>query len=478
MSKTISTIIEITESHVKLLQAKSIRGKRAVIACDVRALNNFTDDEIIRNLNAFIVSRNIGTDDITFVIPRKFAILKQMKLPSHNDLEIKKMIGLQLVSQLPYSVEDVIYDYQIVEKDASGYARAVVYVIHKEISDRYLNILDKVGLKPHKLTISSLGILGWVTYQSEVHKSNINCPLIVLDIDLAHSEVCFINNRQLLFSRNVDWGTQDLKEDNGIDLLGQIEMSLEAYNKENMGPAIKRVLIVSGMAEAADLRVKIEQELKLPCDIIHSVDNIYLQKGVNTSFLKSNPSLSFAVGIGQALLITKATVNLIPREIFDSEKNKKQTKKIVQITGLFLLSLFVLVSSQILEIYQKNNYLKSIETRIDDLAPKLKMAKQRIQFVNFFNDTFKNKILIADIIAELIDITPEDVSYRSLYLDDKGVFTLQGYAKKSSSVNDLQSKMLKSPIFKEVNLQFATKRMTYNIEVSDFKIVAQIAKKE
>ncbi|MBF0384389.1 MAG: pilus assembly protein PilM [Candidatus Omnitrophica bacterium] len=477
MNKGISSVIEITESSVKLLQYKGSSGKKVFLSADVKPLVDFNDEELVKSLNGFIVSRSIGSGDLTLIVPRKFAILKQMKLPSHNEAEIKKMIGLQLVSQLPYSLEDVIYDYLLIEKDSSGYSRALVFVLHKDVSQRYINLLEKVGLRPNVLTVSSLGILGWLNYQTEIQSINLHSPVIVVDIDMQHSEICFLNNLQLLFSRNVDWGLRDLNEDNPIELLGQIELSLEAYNKENMGPAVKRVMIISCENTAEGLKKRIEEELKLPVDILYALDNLTFQKSFNLASMKDNRLISLTVALGHALENVKHALNLLPKEIHDSEKIKKQTKKAVKFGFLFLSSLLLCAAIMAVDLYQRRNYLRKIEMKAEDINPKLKDAKNKLQFVKFFNEEYKGQTSVADIIAGLIDITPLDISYRSVYLDENGAFTLQGYAQKGASVNDLQSKMVKSPIFKEVNLQFATKRMTYNMELTDFKIIAQIIKK-
>ena len=80
----------------------------------------------------------------------------------------------------------------------------------------------------------------------------------------------------------------------------------------------------------------------------------------------------------------------------------------------------------------------------------------------------------ADLINELTSIVPEEISFRSLYLDESGGFTIHGYAQSSSSVNDFQVNLVKSSFFQDVNRQFSTKRRIFNMDVTDFKITSTL----
>ena len=81
---------------------------------------------------------------------------------------------------------------------------------------------------------------------------------------------------------------------------------------------------------------------------------------------------------------------------------------------------------------------------------------------------------MTDVIHELYKLTPKEISFSSLQLDEKGVLTIQGYAEASASVNSFQEKLVKSPLFTDVSLQYATKRKIFNMDVTDFKIMAQL----
>ena len=140
--------------------------------------------------------------------------------------------------------------------------------------------------------------------------------------------------------------------------------------------------------------------------------------------------------------------------------------------ALFILAFSLLSGIFGLELYQKKLYLEQLKKRINEAAPEVRAAIDKKLIVEVLDKELKSRVFIPDLIDEIYDLTPEMISYRSLFLTGDNVFTAQGFSESGSSVNDLRANMVKSRMFKEVNLQFATRRKLYKAEVIDFKITA------
>jgi len=83
---------------------------------------------------------------------------------------------------------------------------------------------------------------------------------------------------------------------------------------------------------------------------------------------------------------------------------------------------------------------------------------------------------MVDIIHRLYRLTPENVSYRSLSIDENDNLTIQGISEKRVDVNEFQKNLIGSPLFKDVNLKYATQRRVFEGEITDFKITCQIVR--
>lgn len=209
MNKGISSTFEITESHLKFVQVKTLGGRPVIIAAEVLPIDKKSDDEITRIIRECVNKYNIQSEDLIVSVPRHLAILKQMRLPSIHEDELRKMAGLQLINQIPYSVDDIIFDIVILEKSHGGYTKVLVIIVHKEISHRLIKLFTDAGCSLSRLILSSLGILGWLNYMESRRKISKKEPLAVINFDSQHSEISFCYHKTFLYSRNVNYGIRD-----------------------------------------------------------------------------------------------------------------------------------------------------------------------------------------------------------------------------------------------------------------------------
>lgn len=475
MAKNIFTTIEITDTHIKLVQAKTLRHKRVLCACDIKPLNDFIDDELIRKLSEMTAFRGIDLRNLVIVIPRRLAILKQMRLPSQNEGEIKKMVALQLVGQIPYAVEDIIYDFQLLEKEPSGYMRVLVIIVHKEVSDRFLKICRAAGLHPERFVLSSFGILNWLNYQQEKLRIPPDEPVLVINVDVDHTEICFCHHQKLFFSRSVNYGARDLMADYKTGLVHQIDLSLKNYSKDNLGPAVKKILFVSAVTEASALKGQMEEMASIPVDFHSPLANILCQKNTNLGAIQSQAGLALTAGIGLLLSDPKGLSNLIPPQVHEIKQSKHRQVQWIKLIGLFLLTCILGLAIPGMEFLRKVSYLSMLKKEIEAMGPELERVNQKMQVVQAIQGNFKKRILMADLIRDLYGLTPPGVSFQSLSMDEKGRFVMRGYAQTSASVYSFQENLVKSPLFTAVNLEFATKRKIFNMEVTDFQITSEVS---
>lgn len=468
------TTIEITDTHVKLLQAGRARGRRILTGCVIRPILD-PAEEVLKGLIAEITaSRGITSSNLMVVIPRRFAILKPMRLPSHQEREIKKMMGLQLVNQIPYSLDDMVGDYHLVEKDPSGYARILAVLVHKDVSRRYLRLFAHSGIRPEKFALSSFGLLGWLNYQTDEKKIARDEPVLLASLDSGYAEICFCHNRRLLFSRSVSYTSENPAQDTKDALVRQIDVSLKNYQKEGMGPAVRRIFIICALPQAAELKTPLEQALTIPVEVLSPLENILCSRKIDLSTFKEQPGLSLSVGLGFLLSDAKDPMNLIPPEVHDIKQSGMRKRRWLQCAALSFLIIALGLGLFGLEFSRRRSSLEELTKTLSGLEPRLKDIRRKQKLIEALDQEFQKRVFVAEVMDELIRLTPPDVSFRSVSLDEKGNFLMQGYAQAGTGVNSFQAALLKSPVFKEVSVEYITKRKIFNMEVVDFKITSRL----
>ena len=470
MAKNIITTIEITDTHIKLLQARVQQGL-LITAGNIAKIEAATDEHVAERL-AQMISGRVG--ELIGIIPRRFAILKHIKLPSHSAAEIKRMVALQISNHVPYSREDIVFDIQILEKDTDGYSKVLLLVVHKDVILRYLKIFEKARLHPHRLVLSSFGIAEWSAYQLKKMKEDPG-PFALVNIDDTSSEICFCHHKKMLFARSIHFGAKDLNPEHLADFLEQIGLTLGNYKKDNMGPDIKKIFVITNLKEAGVLVDKLKEYYQLPIELRNVFDNLPCHKDFNLSALWGQSGLSLASSVGFLLGDIKKQINLMPLNIQANKKTQLQKKAWLKMATMIAMALLLGGVAANTKVYKDMVYLKKVEEKNKETQREAERAKIKIDTIEFLRNKLRHPIYIVDIMKELYKLCPPEISFNALYLDAQGTLTIQGLAMAGSSVNTFQGNLVNSPLFKAVNLEFATKRKRLQDEYTDFKITCKLS---
>ena len=473
MKTNLITVIEITDSFVKLLHARQ-RGSRPYLStCVMQALKEHTEEEVVNILRKMVSENKIPLHGSILSIPRKFMILKHMRLPSHNDAEIRKMVGLQLVKQVPYALEDVIYEHSVLEKEDDGYSKVLGIILHKDMSHRYIDLMKKAGIKIEHMMLSSLGIVEWFNHIAI--KNNINAaePTVVLNIDTSHTEICFLSSKGLVFSRSIDYGLKHLHDEEIDKVLEQIELSFRTYYNGHLGPALKNIHVISPQPSPL-LFSRIEGEFHIPVHQINAYGNVSAPSSMNLADVTGRYGLSLCVGLGLLHIPKRRMMDFIPKEVTGEKKRKLKKKEWLRSVVLCCLVIGLGMGLLWGRIHEKRILLEQVEMELEELSPKVEKAKERMEFIRSFKLELEKRIFIPDVLEDIVSLAPDSLSFRSLGIEDGRDIIIQGYAEESSAVSEFQSQLVKSPAFEEVNLQFATKRKVFRHEVTDFKITLNL----
>ena len=473
MKDQITTTIEITDLHIKLIQSTSARGASVISFCQVAGITQPSDGEISKALAFLVTSSKIKLGQLICVIPRRFAILRPVSLPSHSDEEINKMVALQVTKQVPYPKEDVILDHVILKKDSAGYAKVLIVAVHKEVVGRYLKIFQDAGLNPQTLTLSSAGLLSWYHIQQKNVKLTDSRPVAIINIDTQATEICFCHGQKLLFSRSINFGAKDLHADNVAAFVEEVGLTLTTYTRENIGDDITKLIIVTTLAQVSLLQEKLSAEFKLPIETLQPFDNIPQKKDLRLP-MSEGAGLSFAVGAGLCLADPKTLIDLIPSEVSGSRAIKAEKAQWLRFFILLIVTGTLLSAAIGAQTYKSSLTLGQLHKQIEATQPKVDSIKDKTHRIQFMRQWLSPNVTAIDVIRELYNLTPPEVFFSSVYLDENGNLILQGASETGAGVSAFQRNLVGSSYFKDVALQYVTKRKVYKGELTDFKITCQV----
>ena len=494
MGNSVKIIIEITDTHIKWLQGKHQRGRFVVSSAVIKKLKGDSPEFIAEELSRLLSDQtteknaspqklfpprqagNSGTKDLVesaediLVLPRRSVTVKQVVLPSDVDEEIRRMVDLQMTQYIPYGREEIVFDFSLVGKEPGGYTKILAVFVHRDKVQSFLNILGKTGLYPQQCGISSTGIVNWFLHRKEDTSANPH-PACLVNVDETSSEICFCHQGKLLFSRHIPLGHQDLRADALENFVQQIGLTIGAYRKETMGDSIHEIFVIATSPQAVRLKEKLEAYYQTPVGLLSPLEDLSSERNFDMQTLREQEGVSIAEVLGFLVESPAPSMNLIPADV-QSTKRSRLRRRIIFRT-IFLSIVIIIACSAVwgMNTYKDYMYLQKLQGRIEQMKKGINETEKRMQSLGLFRDQIQNQVFMADIIKELYLLTPAEAAFYSLSLDATGALTIQGFANdKGGSINQFQSQLVGSSLFKEVTLQYATKRRRGSEEYTDFKI--------
>jgi Tfp pilus assembly protein PilN len=409
-----------------------------------------------------------GRKECIVMVPRRQVILRQMHLPSQDQSELTDMIGLHLMNAIPYPVEDIIYQYRVLERDSQGYSRVLVVILPRAVRQKYLEYVRVVRQDDVKVILSSYGILEW---WSQKHRKQ---PEAVLDLGARHGEICFCHEGKLYFSRNLSYGREDVVNKNVAKLIGEITASLAVYQNQGLGPAPQRIMILLPFQEGTELQTQLETATGIPVDVTGTLDDRLRVPAAVQKIFSGNGQYSFTAGLGLLLSDTHHLPNLVPAEVERERQKRLLQYQCLRFAGLVLIAGILSVCGEAAGVHARSKSLKALEEHGRHMQLLAQDARVKIDLVAKFDRKFQKHHFVPALLEELRLLTPAGTSFRVLTIDGDGHVTIDGYAQDHAQVNQMQSGFIQSTLFQNVDLKFATNRRIANGNVMDFKFTTEL----
>lgn len=145
--------------------------------------------EIAAAAQRLIERRGLTNETIICALPPSMVSSVTLEFPFDKPKQIQATLAFELDEVIPFDVEDVVHDYQIIETRDDGTSRVLVSFVPEEALTEFLAVLEGVGIDPK---IVSVGSLAWFNlYESVLGESTE--AVAVLDIGHTHSELCIFD---------------------------------------------------------------------------------------------------------------------------------------------------------------------------------------------------------------------------------------------------------------------------------------------
>lgn len=152
-------------------------------------------------------------------------ISRLVRLPPLKDSEIMDALKFEAETFIPFPLEEVAIDYEIIERDDNGKLTVFVIAARNELINSYIKLFKSIGIELLALESPAISLRRVL---------QLNMPMVervvVVDIGEKYSDIFSINKNNVYFARSLSVGGESLTR--AISLNLNLDMaSAEEYKK-------------------------------------------------------------------------------------------------------------------------------------------------------------------------------------------------------------------------------------------------------
>lgn len=258
-------------------------------------------------------------------------IIKRISLPEMPEEELSESIKFEAEQYVPFDIEDVNLDFQILgPKGEPGQMDVVLVAVKKDIISEYVNVVKEAGLHPVIMDINAFALENMYDINYEV-EPDVNIALLNIGASIINMNI--IRGGVSIFTRDTPIGSslltdalqkefslnyeeaERLKRGEALekvtaedalpvminaseDIVSELARSLEYFRTTSLQPDIKEVVLSGGCALIKGFPELLTEKLGITVSAAEPFRNIQISKKLDAEHIKSiAPIAAIAVGL-------------------------------------------------------------------------------------------------------------------------------------------------------------------------------------
>lgn len=236
--------LDIGSSYIKIVKLKESKGSYELDLFHMHPLSPelIVDGSIIDSLRLVealkeaIRTAGIKTKNAVISISgHSSAIIKRISLPEMTEEELSESIKFEAEQYVPFDIEDVNLDFQIIgPKEEPGQMDVILVAVKKEIINEYISVVKEAGLNPIIVDIDSFALenMYGINYEIEPDKN-----VALLNIGASTINMIIVKSGISVFTRDSSLGSNLHTE----ALQREFNISYEIAEKLKRGESVENI---------------------------------------------------------------------------------------------------------------------------------------------------------------------------------------------------------------------------------------------
>jgi type IV pilus assembly protein PilM len=409
--------IDISRYSIKAVRLEAIKGGGArLTAMDIVTIppppeGETTDAAIVEALQGLKKKLKIGGASVAASMPGHTTFNRIIKLPPVEPEKMDEIVKYEAQSQIPFPLEEVLWDYQPVERDylAGEEMEVMLFAVKKEVVESFLTSIEAAALSVDVVQFAPVAMYNYLHHDLEKIGGTIaldfgaeNADLMLTDgarfwirnIPVTGNQLTkviaekfkktFAEAEQIKRKAAQSKNAQTIY--NAIqpvysELTSEIHRSLGYFKSVSRSAQFDKIVLMGNGARALNLQRYLSQSLRMPANRLEKLAKIEVGPTVDQAALAAGiGSLATALGLGlQALGQAKNKVNLLPVRFVQAKQVKKKEPMAIGAALLLLVTSilsYVWASGRRTVMEEKLRHAeKGVEKYLEDYKRNLETVK-------------------------------------------------------------------------------------------------------
>lgn len=286
--------LDIGSFSIKAVELKKVDSELEFVNFAVTPHElDISREDLSKVIKKTFTEANFGTRKVNTSVSGQAVIVRYIQFPQMNEQDLRSAIKFEAEKYIPFKIDEVVLDCQILEEDIGDNKMRVLLVAAKrEFIDAHIKLLSDAGLEIQLIDVDSLALIN--AHHANFPSQEGDTTSALLSIGARQTNINIIKDGSSCFSRDVMSAgndlTQVIKDAMNVDLpqAEQLKCQLEK-EKEKLFSAIQPVL------------ENLATEVRLSFDYYESqfekgIDKLYLSGG-SCSLVGLNKFLADSLGV-------------------------------------------------------------------------------------------------------------------------------------------------------------------------------------
>ena len=382
------------------------------------------EDYIVEAIQRVFRENNVKPGNVVTAISSEETMVRYFQMPKIPKQEWSSAINFEAKRYIPFRMEDVASDFQVIKGPSSANSMDVVFaaVKQKAIAD-FVSLIERAGVKPVIVEPAPFSLIRAFNAAEQI-SNKVNTAIVNISANSAN--ITILRNGVPYLIRDIPLD-ESAPGDGSLDpvfekLLSEIKLSFDFYEKQFPSEVIDKIIIYSQLP-LENWHELVGKELQIPIEVGDPLRGVRIKKDIVP------PKLAIAFGLAlRGLSETFIGVNLCKERML-VYKHKEIFLKMAFLEAsaarLFLIVLRVICMKMIaplpneldrtlserprVEVNIKDNSIDALERIKNEMEAKRHLMENIILSRTYFTDR----------LVELAELIPKDVWLTEIDFEEK-----------------------------------------------------------